>query len=146
MVNTDACTFLWLKLLIVELWVPAQCIFSICVMFSLPLWMASVYCELPLEDLFWDQISLTQWFLLALPLGTHSHIPFSAGQGVFFSTVGASSVAAVNLDNDGERITPNHRINFKQVKLSLMRPVSDHFCCSLAVVFGNLAPLGCRWW
>lgn len=36
--------------------------FSICVKFSLPLWMASVYCELPLEGLFWDQISLSQWF------------------------------------------------------------------------------------
>lgn len=37
MVNLNACTFLRLKLLIVELWVFAQYIFSICVMFSLPL-------------------------------------------------------------------------------------------------------------
>lgn len=58
----DGRTFPWLKLLIVKRRVFAQYIFSICVMFSLPLWMASVYCELPLEDLVWDQISLSQLF------------------------------------------------------------------------------------
>lgn len=60
--NMNGFTFPWLKLLIVKRRVFARCIFSICVMFSLPLWMASVYCELPLEGLFWDQISLSQWF------------------------------------------------------------------------------------
>lgn len=115
-VNIDARTFLWLKLLIVELWVPAQCIFSICVMFSLPLWMASVYCELPLEDLLWDQISLTQWFLLACPLRAHIHIFHSLLVRECFSTVGTPSVVAINLDNDIERGNPNHRTIFKQVR------------------------------
>lgn len=40
-----------LKSLIVELPALACYIFSICVMFPLPLWVASVDCELPLEDL-----------------------------------------------------------------------------------------------
>lgn len=120
MVNMNARTFLWLKLLIVELWVLARYIFSICVMFSLPLWMGSVYCELPLEDLLWDQISLTQWFSVGLS-APHIHMFHPpAGLGVFF--LGAPSVTVVNKDRDGERsiqnlselLLTNHSITFKQ--------------------------------
>lgn len=60
--NMIGLTFPWLKLLIVKKQGFALYIFSICVMFSLELWMAPVYCELPLEDLFWDQMLLSQWF------------------------------------------------------------------------------------
>lgn len=135
MVNVNACTFLWLKLLIVELWVFARYIFSICVMFSLPLWMVSVYCELPLEDLLGDQISLTQWFLLARLLHTHSDIPFSAGLGVF---LGASSVTAVEASHVCQNChyqIIQSLLNKGSLKISLVRAVSDHFCCIFLCLF-----------
>lgn len=121
MVNMNACTFLWLKLLIVELWVFARYIFSICVMFSLPLWMASVYCELPLEDLLSDQISLTQWFLLACLLHTFTY-SILCWLGCVF--LGAPSVTAVNKDCDvessilklSELLLTNYTVTFKQRK------------------------------
>lgn len=80
--NMNGLTFPWLKLLIVKRRVFARCIFSICVMFSLPLWMASVYCELPLEGLFWDQISLSQWFPTArlLHVFIYSAVPHLRGR------------------------------------------------------------------
>lgn len=92
MVNMSGCTFLWLKLLIVEPWVLARYIFSVCVMFSLLLWMGSVYCELPLEDLLWDQISLTRWFLLARLLHTFTYSILLVRVCFFFFFQGAPSV------------------------------------------------------
>lgn len=148
MVNMDACTFLWLKLLIVELWVFARYIFSICVMFSLPLWMASVYCELPLEDLLWDQISLTRWFLLARLLRTFTcSILCSFGLGVFL--LGAPTVSAANKDVDWSIL--NQRCYYQIVKLllnelSLFRAFYDHLCCNFVVVFKSLATAECSWW
>lgn len=111
MVNMNACTFLWLKLLIVELWVFARYIFSICVMFSLPLWMVSVYCELPLGNLLSDQISLTRWFLLACLINTFTY-SILCWLGCVF--LGAS--AAVNTDCDVWRSSPNFKYNLKQGK------------------------------
>lgn len=136
MVNMNACTFLWLKLLIVEPWVFARYIFSICVMFSLPLWMASVYCELPLEDLVSDQISLTQWFLLACLLNTFTYSVLFWLGCVF---LGASTVTAVNTDCDVEGRIPNFIYttwNKVDLKISLVRAVYDRFCCSFC---------GCVW-
>lgn len=155
MVHLNVCTFLWQKLLIVELWVFAQYIFSICVMFSLPLWMASVYCELPLEDSVWDQISLTQWFLLVCLFHMFICSILRRLGWIFF--LGAPSVTAVNKDYNVERSILNlselflpHCATFKQEDselLGLIRAVCDHLCCGILwSFFGKLAPLECRWW
>lgn len=145
----NGCTFLWLDLLIVELWVLARYIFSICVMFSLPLWMASVYCELPLEDFTWRSDITHSVVSLGLS-APHIHIFHFLLVRVCFSRCSICLCCKYRLWC-WEKHLKSVCFYFPFTESLLNRGILMYiwliewfmiFWCN----FGNLALLGSRWW